>query len=60
MFISFYVSVLIKVNIKMKQVNVVRIGEPFLLLCDIRNETPYALKFKNSNLEMVKLVFYLK
>lgn len=44
----------------MKQVNIVRIGEPFLLLCDIKNETPYALKFKNSNLEMVKLVFYVK
>jgi hypothetical protein len=36
----------------MKQINIVRIGEPFLLLCDLKNETPYSLKFKNSQLEL--------
>ena len=36
----------------MKQISIVRIGEPFLLLCDLKNETPYSLKFKNSQLEL--------
>ena len=36
----------------MKPVNTIRTGEPFLLLCDIKNETPYPIKFKNSKLEL--------
>ena len=36
----------------MRPTNVVRIGEPFLLLCELKNETPYSLKFRNSSLEL--------
>ena len=36
----------------MRPTNVVRVGEPFLLLCELKNETPYALKFRNSSLEL--------
>lgn len=36
----------------MKPVSSIRVGEPFLLLCDIKNETPYAIRFRDSRLEL--------
>ncbi len=36
----------------MRHTNAVRIGEPFLLLCELKNETPYSLKFRKSSLEL--------
>ena len=35
----------------MKPVKSVRFGEPFLLLVELKNETPYSLKLRNSSLE---------
>ena len=46
-----------KLKKKMKPIEVLRMGEPFLLLCEIKNETTYSLRFKNSSLRMVKLFF---
>ena len=37
----------------MKPLVTVRYGEPFLFLCEIKNESPYSLKFNNSLLNTV-------
>ena len=39
----------------MKPIKTVRFGEPFLLMTEIKNEAPYALKFKNTYLNLVYL-----
>jgi hypothetical protein len=39
----------------MKTIQIVRNGEPFLLLSEIKNEAPYSLKFNNSLVNTVSL-----
>lgn len=41
----------------MKPIKTVRYGEPFLILCEITNRSPYSIKFKNSNLKLASFKF---
>ncbi|CAF0724301.1 unnamed protein product [Brachionus calyciflorus] len=43
-------------SMQMGEIEVVRFGEPFFVLCEISNNSAYALKFKDSYLEKGKLV----
>ena len=42
----------------MKPISSVRSGEPFLLLCDVSNESAYAIRFKTSTVHTAKSVTF--
>jgi hypothetical protein len=39
--------------LKMHKINSVNIGEPFIILCELKNQSEYTIKFKDSSLKRV-------
>jgi hypothetical protein len=44
-------------SMQMRPISSVRLNEPFLLLCDVKNNVPYSLKLSNSFVKTVRTKF---